>query len=219
MVSHELKTPLTSTIGYVQVSQKKVLASGDTVVAGMLERAGKQLGKMTTLINGFLNVSRLEAGKIYMEKKRFDMAVLVKEVEEGNMPEVTSHRVVFDSVEETWVNIDKDKIEQVINNFISNAIKYSPPYKTIQIACITQGNYANVSVKDEGMGIRPQNQEKLFERFYREKGQETKSIAGFGIGLYLCKEISERHEGKIGVDSTPGKGSTFWFTLPIVIGN
>jgi two-component system sensor histidine kinase VicK len=219
MVSHELKTPLTSTISYVQVSQKKVLASGDTVIAGMLERAGKQLGKMTTLINGFLNVSRLEAGKIYMDKKRFDMAVLVKEVEEGNMPEATSHLFVFEPVEETWVNIDKDKIEQVINNFISNAIKYSPPYTTIQIACTTKGTYAHVSVKDEGMGIRIQDQERLFERFYRVEEQETKSIAGFGIGLYLCKEIVERHEGKIGVNSTPGAGSTFWFNLPLVTGN
>lgn len=215
MVSHELKTPLTSTISYVQVSQKKVSANGDVITAGMLSRAGKQLGKMTTLINGFLNVSRLESGQIHIEKQRFDMAVLVKDAEESVMPETTSHKIIFKPVEETWVNVDKDKIEQVINNFISNAIKYSPPYTTIQVACVTIGNYAHVSVKDEGMGIRPQDQERLFDRFYRVEGQETKSIAGFGIGLYICKEIIERHEGKIGVESKPGEGSTFWFDLPI----
>jgi PAS domain S-box-containing protein len=214
MVSHELKTPLTSTVSYVQVSKKKIAANGDTVTAGMLERAGKQLGKMTTLINGFLNVARLEAGKIHIDKKQSDMAVLVKEVEDS-IVESTTHHIVFEPVEETWVNVDKDKIEQVINNFISNAIKYSPPKTTIEIACVTKGDYAHVSVKDEGLGIKLQDQQKLFERFYRVEGHETKSIAGFGIGLYICKEIIERHEGEIGVESEPGKGSTFWFTLPV----
>jgi two-component system sensor histidine kinase VicK len=215
MVSHELKTPLTSTIGYVQVSKNKALESGDKIIAGMLERAGKQLGKMTILINGFLNVARLEEGKIPIEKKRTDIAVLVKEVEESILLEGSSHHLIFKPVEETWVNVDKDKIEQVFNNFISNSIKYSPPSTTIRIACVTKGNYAYVSVKDEGMGIRFEDQEKLFERFYRVDREDANSIAGFGIGLYICKEIIERHQGQIGVESTPGKGSTFWFTLPL----
>jgi PAS domain S-box-containing protein len=216
MVSHELKTPLTSTISYVQVAKKKTAALGDGLTAGMLERAGIQLGKMTTLINGFLNVARLEAGKIHIDKKLVDMAVLVKEVENSLVAEVSSHQIIFEPVEETWVNVDKDKIEQVINNLISNAIKYSPLRSTIQIACVTKGNYAHVSVKDEGLGIRLQDQQKLFDRFYRVEGQENKSISGFGIGLYICKEIIERHEGNIYVDSEQGKGSTFWFTLPVI---
>ncbi len=217
MVSHELKTPLTSTISYVQVSEKKAMANNDAVTAGLLARAGKQLGKMTKLINGFLNVSRLEAGKIHIDRQRFDMAVLIKEVEEGVLQDASSHKVVFAPVEETWVNVDKDKIEQVINNFISNAVKYSPPYTTIQVACITRDNYAYVSVTDEGMGIRPEDRARLFDRFYRVEGQETKSIAGFGIGLYLCKEIIDRHDGQIGVESIPKQGSTFWFTLPLFV--
>jgi len=215
MVSHELKTPLTSTISYIQVSQRKASASGDTITAGMLDRAYRQLGKMTTLINGFLNVSRLEAGKIYIDKRRFDMAVLVKEVEDNIVPEAITHKVIFAPAEETWVNVDRDKIEQMINNFISNAIKYSPPNTTIRIACVTKGGFAHVSVKDEGIGINPEDQEKLFDRFYRVEGQDSNSIAGFGIGLYICKEIIERHGGQIGVISAPGKGSNFWFTLPI----
>jgi PAS domain S-box-containing protein len=219
MVSHELKTPLTSTISYIQVSKKRVSGNGDEVTAGMLERAGVQLGKMTKLINGFLNVARLEAGKIHIDKKHFDMAVLVKEVEDSMISDATSHHIIFEPVEETWVNVDKDKIEQVINNFISNAIKYSPPRTTIQIACVTKGGFAYVSVKDEGLGIRPQDQLKLFERFYRVEAHETKAIAGFGIGLYICKEIIERHEGQIGVESEPGKGSLFWFSLPVITKN
>jgi two-component system sensor histidine kinase VicK len=166
-------------------------------------------------MNGFLNVARLEGGKISIEKKRTDIAVLVKEVKENVLPEGAPHRLIFEPVEETWLNVDRDKIEQVFNNFISNSIKYSPPYTPIHIACTTKGNYAYVSVKDEGMGIRLEDQEKLFERFYRVERQDNNSIAGFGIGLYICKEIIERHQGQIGVESTPGKGSTFWFTLPI----
>jgi PAS domain S-box-containing protein len=217
MVSHELKTPLTSTISYVQVSQRKACDSGDTMTAGMLDRAFRQLGKMKTLINGFLNVSRLEAGKIYIDKKRYDLASLLKEVEDNILPEAGTHTVIFTPVAETWVNIDKDKIEQVINNFISNAIKYSPPDTTIRIDCEAKGGFVHVSVRDEGIGINPEDQEKLFDRFYRVEGQESKSISGFGIGLYICKEIIERHGGEIGVISTPGKGSFFWFTLPVEI--
>jgi two-component system sensor histidine kinase VicK len=131
------------------------------------------------------------------------------------MLEYSSRRIIFDPVEETLIYVDKDKIEQVINNFISNALKYSSADTTVQIACITKGEYAFVSVKDEGMGIRLQDQGKLFERFFRVKSQETKSIAGFGIGLYICKEIIERHHGEIGVESALQKGSTFWFSLPV----
>jgi PAS domain S-box-containing protein len=215
MVSHELKTPLTSTIGYIQVSQKKAAMKGDQVTGSMLERASKQLKKMTNLINGFLNVGRLEAGQIHIDRKHFDMAVLVKEVEESLVPEATTHQIVFAPTEETWVNIDNDKIEQVINNFISNAIKYSPLHTTIQITCLRLGTNVRVAVKDEGMGVRLEDQAKLFDRFYRVEGQETLSIAGFGIGLYLCKENIDRHGGNIGVQSTMGKGSTFWCELPI----
>jgi two-component system sensor histidine kinase VicK len=215
MVSHELKTPLTSALGYVQASKKKASTNSDMFTAGMLERANKQLGKMTTLINGFLNLSRLEAGKIHIDKQRFDMAALIKEVEEGTISDATSHKIIFAPVKETWLNADKDKIEQVINNLISNAIKYSKINTLIQVACITTGNYAHVSVKDQGIGVKPEDQENLFERFYRVEGEVTNSISGFGIGLYICKEIIDRHEGAIGVDSMPGEGSTFWFTLPI----
>src|SRR5690606_15564512 len=104
---------------------------------------------------------------------------------------------------------------QVVNNLISNAVKYSPQGTTIHITCKTINGYAIVSVRDEGKGIAPTDLAKIFERYYRVDNLESQTIAGFGIGLYLCCEIIRRHEGQIWAESTPGAGSTFFFTLPI----
>ena len=215
MVSHELKTPITSLNGYIQLLQRKALKTEDNFSISSLDKAKKQVDKMTTMINGFLNVSRLESSQIQIDKQLFDMAQLVKETEEESIASITSHQVVFAPVEYTLVNADQDKIGYVINNLISNAVKYSPNHSTINVACITQDGYAVVSIKDEGMGIAQQDIDKLFDRFYRVQGDHMQTIAGFGIGLYLCKEIIDRHQGKIWVESELGKGSTFYFSLPV----
>ncbi len=165
------------------------------------------------MINSFLNISRLESGKIHIDRQTFDMASLVKETEAETVVMNNSHTFIFHPVERTMVNADRDKIGQVISNFISNAVKYSKPGLTIQIACVSEGNEARFSVSDEGMGISAEDTGRLFERYYRVKNNS--SISGFGIGLYLCAEIIMRHEGKIWVESEPGKGSTFYFSLPL----
>ncbi len=181
----------------------------------MLGSAVKQVGKMNSMINGFLDVGRLEAGKIYIDKTRFDMAILVREMEEETVPGINTHKIIFTPVITTFVEADKDKIGQVITNLVSNAVKYSSAGTTITVACISQENYALVSIKDEGMGISTMDKEKLFDRFYRVETTAMRNINGFGIGLYLCKEIIERHLGTIGVESEIGKGSTFWFRIPV----
>ncbi|TDO24472.1 ATP-binding protein [Pedobacter duraquae] len=214
MVSHELKTPLTSLTAYIQILQAKAKSNGDNFAAGALEKASNQTKKMTTMINGFLNVSRLESGKIHIENQHFDMALLVAEIEGETILTVSSHTVIFAPVEETFVNADRDKIGQVINNFLSNAVKYSPAGSTINVACTTVNNQAQISVRDQGNGIKPEDQQKLFERYYRVKDQPV-NIAGFGIGLYLCAEVIQRHHGKIWVESKIGEGSTFSFSLPM----
>ena len=213
MVSHELKTPLTSLNGYLQILEMKAKNSGDTFLSGTLLKSVQQVKKMTTMINGFLNVSRLEAGKIQVDKQRFDMASLVKEVEDESLAMINTHKIEFSPAIETFVIADRDKIGQVLNNFISNAVKYSPVDSTIQVACVMEAGQAKVSVTDTGMGVASKDKDKLFDRFYRVKNNSL--IAGFGIGLYLCKEIVGRHQGHIGVQSELGKGSTFWFTIPL----
>jgi two-component system sensor histidine kinase VicK len=215
MVSHELKTPLTSMRGYIQMLLLKMRKQDDEFVISSLEKTNTQIGKMTTMINGFLNVSRLESGKIHIDHKIFDLAQLVKETEEESTNTISSHKVIFAPVERTVVNADRDKIGQVINNLISNAVKYSVAGTTIYVACVTVGKRALISVRDEGMGIKPQDAAKIFERYYRVEGTQMFSISGFGIGLYLCAEIIHRHEGEIWVDSDFGRGSTFSFSLPV----
>jgi two-component system sensor histidine kinase VicK len=215
MVSHELKTPLTSTLAYIQVSKKKAADNNDEFTQAMLERTEKQIRKMTGMINGFLNMSRLESGKIQMELQRFNMATLMKEIEEESQVIITTHRVIFSPFDDTWVMADYDKMGQVIHNLVSNAVKYSSKNSTVLVACTSADGYVQVSVRDEGIGIRSEDLPRLFERFYRVSDIETRHISGFGIGLYLCAEIVKLHKGKIWAESSPGKGSTFCFTLPV----
>jgi signal transduction histidine kinase len=140
----------------------------------------------------------------------------VSEVDHGNGGYfIGKLAFIFHPVEPTLVNADHDKIGQVINNFISNAVKYSKADTTIQVSCIQVNGFTQVSVTDEGMGINKDDISKLFERYFRV--DNNNKISGFGIGLYLSAEIIERHQGKIWAESEPGKGSIFYFTLPLAI--
>ncbi|MBC7759004.1 MAG: PAS domain-containing protein [Phormidesmis sp. FL-bin-119] len=215
MVSHELKTPLASMIGYIQMLNSRAAKSEDDFAVGILDKANKQSKKMNALINGFLDMKRVETGKIPIDREIFDMAELLKESEEESMATMSSHTVVFAPVERIMVEADRDKIGQVITNLISNSVKYSPAGSTINVACVNTDNMARVSVKDQGMGISQVNHSQLFDRFYRVESEEKGNVSGFGIGLYICDEIIRRHHGKIWVESELGKGSTFHFTIPI----
>ncbi|QQL49378.1 ATP-binding protein [Mucilaginibacter ginkgonis] len=215
MVSHELKTPLTSLNGYIQLLQTRTGKYADSFLDSSLDKANRQIGKMTKMINGFLNVSRFESGKIHIDHQQFDMKDLLADIEEETVPANNTHRITFHPVESTVVNGDKDKIGQVITNFISNALKYSAPATHVQVACIAVDGNVQVSVADEGMGIAQKDIDKLFDRYYRVEGHQMHTVSGFGIGLYLCAEIVERHNGKIWVESEPGKGSSFYFSLPL----
>lgn len=213
MVSHELKTPLTSMTAYMQILQYNAQKREDSFAATALEKAHNQLKKMTGMINSFLNVSRLESGKIHIDKQDFDLCILIEEMRNEFKVTANRHEIIFEENQSVFVNADKDKIGHVVTNFISNAVKYSPVNTVITISCRLEGNSAIVSVRDQGKGIREEDMAKLFERYYRVNDQSS-TISGFGIGLYLCAEIIERHSGRIWVDSKLGFGSSFHFSLP-----
>jgi two-component system CheB/CheR fusion protein len=215
MVSHELKTPLTSLQAYIQMLTSRAKKAGDTFTINSLDKANAQVKKMTVLINGFLNVSLLEAGKIYLNKQTFEINALLNEIVKDVELTTTSHNFVLGSCPAILVNADRDKIGQVVSNFLGNAVKYSPKGEKIEVSCKELDGMLEVSVKDEGMGIKMQDQEKLFDRYYRVENRLTQTISGFGLGLYLSAEIIKRHDGKIWVESEAGKWSTFYFSLPL----
>jgi PAS domain S-box-containing protein len=215
MVSHELKTPLTSLNAIIQVANVKLKNSEDSFLAGAMQKANQQVKRMTAIINGFLNISRLESGKILIEKQVFELNELITDIIEETRLTMTTHRIHFLPLQPVHVNADREKISSVISNLISNAIKYSPQGQNIELQCMLEGKNVVVSVKDEGMGIKPQDLDKVFDRYYRVESNNTRHIAGFGIGLYLSSEIIERHNGRLWAESEIGKGSTFYFLLPL----
>ncbi|MEO3407600.1 ATP-binding protein [Mucilaginibacter sp. CAU 1740] len=215
MVSHELKTPLTSLNAMVQLAQQKLKKSNDTFLANVMENAGRQLRKMTTMINGFLNVSRLEAGKIHIDPQPFTLDDLIREVIDELILGGTTHQIVMEDGPKIKISADRDKIASVISNLLNNAVKYSLRDTCITVACRIVSGAAEVSVRDEGIGIRQEDAARLFERYYRVQDKAFRHVSGFGIGLYLSAEIVEHHGGRIWVESQPGKGSIFYFSLPL----
>ncbi|OKS86242.1 hypothetical protein RG47T_1694 [Mucilaginibacter polytrichastri] len=215
MVSHELKTPLTSLTAIIQVANLKMQKSDDAFIAGAMEKATVQVKRMSNMINGFLNVSRLESAKLSIDKQPFDMNELIKEMIHDTNLTVSGYRIDYEDCNPVLINADRDKIGSVITNLVSNAIKYSPKADQVEIKCHVKENQFQVSIRDYGMGLTEGDKDKVFERYFRVEGNNNKHIAGFGIGLYLSAEIIQRHHGKIWVESELGKGSTFFFSIPI----
>lgn len=183
-------------------------------MADILDRVHFQVKKMTTLINAFLNTTRLDSGKIHLEKQDFDLERLVTDaIEEASILAIT-HTIIFKACAPIVVCADRDKIGSVIANLLSNATKYSEPGTRIDVECKTGDGQVQVSVSDEGMGIPQSDFARLFDRYYRVENKQSRHISGFGIGLYLSAEIIHRHDGSIWVESELTKGSTFYFTLP-----
>lgn len=213
MVSHELKTPLTSISAYIQLLQSRGLT--DLFVVNTLTKVQKQIRKMSTLISSFLNVSRLESGEVQLNLSNFDVDKVILDVVEDLRLIYPTNQIHFESGDSKLIYGDKDKIGSVISNLISNAVKYSDLNSTILVQSETSANEVHVSVTDQGIGIKAHDIEKLFDRFYRVESLQTKTISGFGIGLYLSAEIINLHQGKIWAESDYGVGSTFHFCIPL----
>jgi len=179
-----------------------------------LWKAGNQVNKMTDLIHSFLDLSRMESGKLQIKVSEFDVNQLVAEsIAEASL--LNPGRVIkFKPNGKLMVSADSEKIGQVMDNFLSNALKYSDKESPIIVSAVNKDGSTKVQVADEGIGIKHKDQERLFQRFYRVESDKMKNISGFGIGLYLSREIMQRHKGTIGVESEEGKGATFYFTLP-----
>jgi PAS domain S-box-containing protein len=215
MASHELKTPLTSLTALVQVLEKKLINNTDPFVPQALGKVSLQAKKMSSLINGFLNVSRLESGKLEITPQLFDLVALIEEQIDECTLAFSSHAFHFETAQPIQISADREKIGAVISNLLSNAVKYSPKGKMVNVACVYAESEVLISVKDEGMGIRSQDLARIFERYYRAGSEHTQHISGFGVGLYLSAEIIQRHGGRIWAESEKAVGSIFFFALPL----
>lgn len=216
MVSHELKTPLTSLQANIQVLAAKAAKQPGTFEATALAKSNGLVKKMGKMINGFLSISRLESGKLMIDKTNFVLNDLIQESIADVVLADKSHDIIFTPCHPVSLNADRDKIGSVINNLLNNAIKYSPKSRAIEVICKVTGDQVITSIRDSGIGIETKDLSKIFERYHRVQTGNTQHIAGFGIGLYLSAEIIHRHDGEIWAESEIGKGSTFYFTLPVI---
>ena len=210
LASHELKTPLTTTKGYLQILER---AEIDQVGRRFLTKALKQLDRINALVAELLDISKIEAGKLSLRFERFDMSEMILDVVETFHFSSQTHTVFVDNTHGDYlVEADRQRLEQVMVNLITNAIKYSPDAHQVRVVLASSPDEVTVQVVDEGVGMTREHREKVFARFYQIEG--TSRMTGLGLGLYLSKEIVERHGGRVGVDSELGKGSTFYFSVP-----
>jgi signal transduction histidine kinase len=185
----------------------------------LLESSDRQLSHLARLVSDLLDVSRIQAGKMELRPEPCDLLDIVAEAVEGQRVVWPDRRISLDLAGLTSLALvaDADRVGQVVTNYLTNALKYSAPDQPVDVrACVGAGQ-ARVAVCDHGPGLTPDKQEHVFESFYRAPGIEqlSGSGAGLGLGLHICKTIIERHGGAVGVESVPGAGSTFWFTLPL----
>jgi signal transduction histidine kinase len=212
LASHELKTPLTSVNAYLQFLQRNL--SNDEKNKQLTVKALQQVGKLSALIGDLLDVSKIESGKLPLLFGTFDILDLLKEVVEMMQYGNLTHKIKINCIlNQLSVYADKQRIEQVITNLISNAIKYSPNTDRVIITISETETEAIVSVQDFGFGIRQDQQVHVFSRFYRA-ADLAPYISGLGIGLYISEDIISRHNGTLSVQSKYGIGSTFSFKIP-----
>lgn len=219
IASHELKTPITTIRGQAQLALRRLTKQeGEVNVEDMrraLERIDDQTERLTTLIEELLDVSSIRAGKLALNKRRWDINEICRRVVDDQ--HLLTGRVieVALSAKEAHVNVDRDRIEQVLVNLIGNAIKYSPEGSPVRIDVERTWRKVQIRVHDHGRGIPKDQLDKVFDTFYRTPDAEASAKKGLGLGLSISKDIVLRHEGRIWCESTPGQGCTFIVELPL----
>ena len=214
IASHELKTPLTTVVGYVQMMQRFMPENSSEKFRSVVEKTGTYVARLNQLLKELMDVSRIQSGNIELHMDYFDFDKMVRETIEGLQAAAPGHRIIVKGKPVHQCYGDESNLVQVINNLISNAIKYSPESKDVEIHISRVSSFIKFSVKDYGLGIKEDDLKKVFERFYRV-GDIQKNYPGMGIGLYICDQIIKNHKGTLWVESEPGKGSVFSFTLPV----
>jgi len=218
IVSHELRTPLTSIKGSLGLILGGATGNISEKSTELLELAQKNAAKLELLVNDILDFERLQSGRMQFEFKDCDLAQLIKETVRQCAPYAENLGVTLQVEplpENLIVNVDSDRIGQVLINILSNAVKFSPKDEHVKIAAMVKDAHVRVEIADNGPGINDDFKDQVFDRFAQEDSSDTRSIEGSGLGLSISKSIIDQHEGEIGFDSWVGIGSTFYFELPL----
>jgi signal transduction histidine kinase len=230
MVGHELGTPLTAILGLIELALLHIKRRPTSLAPEAEELLGKieqelrlacgQVDIETRLVEDLLEVSRLEMHQFTLSLHRVNLVTIVQET-------VTSHQaartrdIELELPPEELVPViaDAGRIGQVLTNYLTNALKYAPVDRVIRVRIEVTGTVARVSVCDQGPGLTPEQQQRVWERFYQVAAPGHQGPdRGLGLGLAIARAFIEQHQGQVGVESTPGRGSTFWFTLPLADG-
>jgi two-component system, OmpR family, phosphate regulon sensor histidine kinase PhoR len=214
VVSHELKTPVTSLKGFLQLMMA-MQKDTDAVQFDYLATMNNQVNKLTRLITDLLDASKFNNGLLKYDKDNFAFNELVTEIVSEMQHTTDSHHIELHLGEPVSIVADRNRIGQVITNLISNAIKYSPLAKTVIVSVEKKGGEIIFCVQDFGIGISKEQQANLYTRFYRVQENNGNSFPGMGLGLYISMGIVEKHGGKMWLESVPGEGSLFYFSLPL----
>lgn len=234
LVSHEVRTPLTSINGYAQLAQLRLQRLRAELVQGSLspERLELQLAalqqsleqaeaptrRLNRLITDLAEVAQLQSGRLTLQRSSCDLGGIVWEAVEEQQLAWPSRRIALRLPEQAVVvEADRDRLGQVVTNYLTNALKYTPADRPIEVSLSREAGQARVQVRDQGPGLPLDAQERIWERFYRLPGGPMEHQAGgnLGMGLYICRSLIKAHGGQTGVESMPGAGATFWFTLPL----
>ncbi|WP_051189786.1 PAS domain-containing sensor histidine kinase [Daejeonella oryzae] len=212
IASHELKTPITSLNASLQLINKNI-SDGAQNLKHLITMANKSMNKVSALVEDLLSASSMNEGQLKLHKSTFILSQLIEDCCDrirvsGNYSIITGGDLGLK------IEADPERVEQVVSNLINNAIKYAPQSKEIRIDIEKQEQMAKISVTDQGPGIAAEKIPLLFDRFYRVESNGSR-YSGLGLGLYISSQIIKEHGGQIGADSEEGKGSRFWFTLPM----
>jgi len=227
MASHELRTPLTAVSGFMQIARRRMGRLGAATDVPQpwreeaqkadetLDMANRQAKKLARLIDELLDVSRLQQGRVEMRLAEIDLGEVVREVGERMKLLSKGHEIETNVAGTAPIVADRDRIEQVFENLVGNAIKYSPESGPIEMSLRVNGANAVVSVRDHGIGVAPAEVEKIFGLFYRSPDPRADHVGGLGLGLYISREIVSRHHGRLWAERNPDAGTTFHVTLPL----
>lgn len=214
IASHELKTPITSLKASLQLLDRIKDQPSPTMLPKLIVQANKSLGKVNALIEDLLNASKANQGQLHINPQHFALSEVVTD-RSNDLNAEGVYAIVTEGDLQMEVYADIIRVEQILINFINNAIKYAPESKEIRICIEKENDMVKVSVMDKGPGIPSEKLRYIFDRYYRAESNDG-SYKGLGLGLYICAEIIKKHNGQIGVESELGKGSSFWFTLPVL---